>query len=191
MFMPKTPIDQNDGFVLGKNQIRRAGQSGIVQSVSKTQPMKFFSNNQFRFCKQLEKPDAKLLPVLIPNRLIHSPYTVMFSAIRLAAGCGAKQIITLGFDLTQKIFNETKGSIPVVIVTGLYKGPQYKNEALRSFGAADYFEKPYDQNKLLSSVLNLLQDEIVIEEDLPDPAAVLDLVSQLNSSGAASKKQRS
>ncbi|NOR14416.1 MAG: response regulator [Candidatus Aminicenantes bacterium] len=96
-----------------------------------------------------------------------------------------------GFDLTQKIYNETKGSIPVVIVTGLYKGPQYKNEALRSFGAADYFEKPYDKNKLLSSVMNLLQDEVVIEEDLPDPASVLEMVSQLNSSGAASKKQRS
>jgi len=95
-----------------------------------------------------------------------------------------------GFDLTQKIYNETKGSIPVVIVTGLYKGPQYKNEALRSFGAADYFEKPFDHNKLLSSVLNLLHDEIEIEEDLPDPASVLDMVSQLNSSGAASKKER-
>jgi DNA-binding response OmpR family regulator len=96
-----------------------------------------------------------------------------------------------GFDLTQKIYSETKGSIPVVIVTGLYKGPQYKNEALRSFGAADYFEKPYDQNKLLGAILNLLQDEIEIEEDLPDPAAVLDMVSQLNSTGSNSKKQRS
>ena len=47
-----------------------------------------------------------------------------------------------GFDLTQKIYSETKGSVPIVIVTGLYKGTQYKNEALRSFGAADYFEKP-------------------------------------------------
>lgn len=96
-----------------------------------------------------------------------------------------------GFDLTQKIYNETKGSVPVVIVTGLYKGPQYKNEALRSFGAADYFEKPYDHNKLLSSVMNLLHGEIEIEEDLPDPTAVLDMVSQLNTTGNPPKKQRS
>jgi len=91
-----------------------------------------------------------------------------------------------GFDLCQKIYNETKGSVPVVIVTGLYKGPQYKNEALRSFGASDYFEKPYDKNRLLGSVLNLLHDEIEIGEDLPEPEAVLELVAQLG--GNPSKK---
>ncbi len=47
-----------------------------------------------------------------------------------------------GFDLTQKISKETRGSIPIIIVTGLYKGAQYKNEAIRSFGAADYFSAP-------------------------------------------------
>ena len=84
-----------------------------------------------------------------------------------------------GFDLTQKIYSETKGSVPVVIVTGLYKGPQYKNEALRSFGASDYFEKPFDKNRLLGSVMNLLQDEIDITDDLPSPESVLDMVVQL------------
>lgn len=84
-----------------------------------------------------------------------------------------------GFDLTQKIYEETKGGIPVVIVTGLYKGPQYKNEALRSFGAADYFEKPFNQDKLLGSVINLLHDEVEITDDLPDPAAVIKMVAKL------------
>ena len=82
-----------------------------------------------------------------------------------------------GFDLTQKIFKETKGRIPIVIVTGLYKGTQYKNEAIRSFGAADYFEKPFDKDKLVKSVLNLLHDEMDIQEDLPDPETVLKLLS--------------
>ena len=82
-----------------------------------------------------------------------------------------------GFDLTQKIFKETKGRIPIVIVTGLYKGTQYKNEAIRSFGAADYFEKPFDKDKLVKSVLNLLHDEMDIQEDLPDPESVLKLLS--------------
>ena len=82
-----------------------------------------------------------------------------------------------GFDLTQKIYKETKGRIPIVIVTGLYKGTQYKNEAIRSFGAADYFEKPFDNEKLVKSVLNLLHDEMDIQEELPDPEAVLKLVS--------------
>lgn len=96
-----------------------------------------------------------------------------------------------GFDLCQKIYNETKGSVPVVIVTGLYKGPQYKNEALRSFGAADYFEKPYDKNQLLGSVLNLLHDEVDIGEDLPAPDEVLDMVANLSpqKSGPAVKKK--
>lgn len=82
-----------------------------------------------------------------------------------------------GFDLTQKIYKETKGRIPIVIVTGLYKGTQYKNEAIRSFGAADYFEKPFDKDMLVKSVLNLLHDEMDIQEDLPDPESVLKLLS--------------
>lgn len=95
-----------------------------------------------------------------------------------------------GFDLTQKIYDETKGALPVVILTGLYKGPQYKNEALRSFGAADYFEKPYDKNKLVSSVLNLLHDEIDIEDDLPDTASVINMVSELISKKKTSQKKK-
>jgi DNA-binding response OmpR family regulator len=83
-----------------------------------------------------------------------------------------------GFDLTQKINKETKGRIPIIIVTGLYKGTQYKNEAIRSFGAADYFEKPFDNEKLVKSVLNLLHDEMDIQEDLPDPESVLKLLSE-------------
>jgi DNA-binding response OmpR family regulator len=83
-----------------------------------------------------------------------------------------------GFDLTQKIFKETKGSVPVVIVTGLYKGRQYKNEAIRSFGAAAYFEKPVDTDKLVESVLNLLHDEMDFDEPLPDPDEVIKLLEE-------------
>jgi DNA-binding response OmpR family regulator len=78
-----------------------------------------------------------------------------------------------GFDLTQKIHKETQGSIPVVIVTGLYKGSQYKEEALRVFGAADYFEKPVDEEKLTESVLRLCKDEMDIDEDLPSTEDVI------------------
>ncbi len=83
-----------------------------------------------------------------------------------------------GFDLTQKIHKETKGSIPVVIVTGLYKGTQYKNEAMRSFGAADYFEKPVDTDELVKSILNLLHDEMDIDVELPDPDEVIKLLEE-------------
>ena len=73
-----------------------------------------------------------------------------------------------GFDLTQKIFQETKGGVPVVIVTAVYKGHQYRNEALRNFGASDYFEKPFDQNKFLKSVLSLVQNEVDVGEEIPE-----------------------
>ena len=77
-----------------------------------------------------------------------------------------------GFDLTQAISKESQGSVPIVIVTGLYKGPQYKNEAIHTFGAADYFEKPYDKEKLIESVTRLLRDELDMGEILPTPNEV-------------------
>ncbi len=73
-----------------------------------------------------------------------------------------------GFDLTYKIFKESKGKVPVIIVTSVYKGAHFRNEALRNFGATGYFEKPYDKEKLLKSVLDLVQDEEEKEEELPD-----------------------
>ena len=73
-----------------------------------------------------------------------------------------------GFDLTQKINKESKGKVPVIIITGVYKGHQYRTEAIRNFGAAGYFEKPFDKNKLLEAVMKYVQDEEDIEEDLPE-----------------------
>ncbi len=84
-----------------------------------------------------------------------------------------------GFDLTQKIYKETRGSIPVVIVTALYKGPQYRNEALRTFGASGYFEKPFSDDKLLNTVVNLLHDEVEIEEELPSPQDVTAMLKDI------------
>jgi len=84
-----------------------------------------------------------------------------------------------GFDLTQKIYKETNGGIPIIIVTGLYKGAQYRNEAIRSFGAAAYFEKPYDKEKLLDTINRLLHDEVKIEDELPEPEAVMKIIKQM------------
>ena len=39
-----------------------------------------------------------------------------------------------GFDLTKRISEETHGRVPVIIVTGLYRGPQYRMEALHLWG---------------------------------------------------------
>jgi len=73
-----------------------------------------------------------------------------------------------GFDLTQKINKESKGKVPVIIVTGVYKGHQYRTEAIRNFGAAGYFEKPFDKNKLVAAVMKYVQDEGDVEEDMPE-----------------------
>ena len=94
-----------------------------------------------------EKPDIVILEAILPK--IH------------------------GFDLTKRISEDTHGRVPVIIVTGLYRGPQYRLEALSTFGASDYFEKPVDKERLLGSVLNLLEEEEEIEEDLPDSEEIL------------------
>jgi FixJ family two-component response regulator len=51
-------------------------------------------------------------------------------------------------------------------------------EALSTFGAADYLEKPVDKEKLLRAVMNLLSEEEEIEEDLPSADQVIDALSR-------------
>lgn len=84
-----------------------------------------------------------------------------------------------GFDLTQKISRESGGKVPVILVTGLYRGPQYRQEALNGLGASDYFEKPLDAAALVASVKRLLQaDDDDFGLDLPDSNAVIEALSR-------------
>jgi len=101
---------------------------------------------------QSEKPDLVILEAMLPK--LH------------------------GFDLAKKISNESKGKVPVIIVTGLYRGPVYRNEALNYLGASEYFEKPFDEAKLVESALNLLKEEEEIQEELPDTDAILESLSK-------------
>jgi len=73
-----------------------------------------------------------------------------------------------GFELTQKITQKSKGKVPVFIVTAVYKGHQYRNEALRTFGATGYFEKPYNKDELMESVMKYLRDKDDSDEEIPD-----------------------
>jgi len=61
-----------------------------------------------------------------------------------------------GFDLCRKISKDSKKSAPVIITTGFYKGEHYKSEALETFGAAAFFEKPYKDEDLLMTIHELL-----------------------------------
>jgi DNA-binding response OmpR family regulator len=83
-----------------------------------------------------------------------------------------------GFDLTQKISRETQGRVPIVVVTGLYKGPQYRQEALGGLGAAEYFEKPLDTDAFIAAIKRLLRDDDEFEEVLPDSNAVIEALSR-------------
>ncbi len=83
-----------------------------------------------------------------------------------------------GFDLTQKISRETQGRVPVILITGLYKGPQYRQEALGALGASDYFEKPLDAEAFVGAVKRLLQDDDDFDDVLPDANAVIEALSR-------------
>jgi DNA-binding response OmpR family regulator len=83
-----------------------------------------------------------------------------------------------GFDLTQKISRETRGEVPIILITGLYKGPKYRQEALNALGAAEYFEKPLDPEAFIGAVKRLLHDDDDIDEELPDSNAVIEALSR-------------
>jgi DNA-binding response OmpR family regulator len=94
-----------------------------------------------------------------------------------------------GFDLTQKISRETQGRVPVILVTGVYKGAQYRQEATNGMGAADYFEKPVDESAFIAVVKRLLHDEDDFDEQLPDPNAVLEGLSRRCGKPGPSKEE--
>lgn len=83
-----------------------------------------------------------------------------------------------GFDLTKKIFQESKGTVPVIIITRVYKGPQIRHEALTNFGASEFFESPVNPEALLETVNKLLSSEDDIEDSLPDVDTVLSIISR-------------
>jgi two-component system alkaline phosphatase synthesis response regulator PhoP len=98
-----------------------------------------------------EKPDLVILEAILPK--IH------------------------GFDLTKKIIQESAGQVPVVIVTGLYKGPHYRHEAIASFGASDYFEKPVDPERFVDTIRGLMHEEEDIDEALPNSNDIIESLS--------------
>ena len=39
---------------------------------------------------------------------------------------------------------------------------------MRTFGASGYFEKPLDKKKLLSEISKYIQEDVSVEEEIPD-----------------------
>jgi len=69
-----------------------------------------------------------------------------------------------GFELCQRITSERNSQATVFIMTGVYKDRVYRTEALRTYGASEYFEKPLKMAELVASV------EAVLGKPAPQPA---------------------
>ncbi|MCK7515081.1 MAG: response regulator [Desulfobacterales bacterium] len=80
-----------------------------------------------------------------------------------------------------------QGRSPIIVITGLYKGPKYRQEALNGLGASDYFEKPLDPAAFLAAVKRLLHDEDDFEDELPDSNSVIEALSRRGRGPASSK----
>ena len=102
---------------------------------------------------QSENPDVLLLELMLPK--LH------------------------GFDLIKKIRKEMGQNIPIVVITGIYKGSWHKSELLNSLGVSEFIEKPFDGELLNSVVFNLIYGEEHIDEELPDPDSVFKTLAEM------------
>lgn len=75
-----------------------------------------------------------------------------------------------GFELCQRIRSASAGRTPVIVVTGIYKDTIYKTEAMKIYGAFQYFEKPVDDGKLLMEISRAF-GEACPGEEVPRTAA--------------------
>lgn len=72
-----------------------------------------------------------------------------------------------GFELCDRITKDPVRKVPVFIMTGVYKDRVYRTEALRTYGASEYFEKPLDMLKFVASIHALL----TVPDIRPEPGA--------------------
>ena len=77
-----------------------------------------------------------------------------------------------GFELCQRITSERNSQATVFIMTGVYKDRVYRTEALRTYGASEYFEKPLKMAELLGSIEAVLGKPQPMPEPEPEPKPV-------------------
>jgi DNA-binding response OmpR family regulator len=61
-----------------------------------------------------------------------------------------------GFDLCKRITQNPLKKTPIIVVTGIYREPSCKLEALQVYGASAFFTKPWNKDDLRSKMLQLL-----------------------------------
>ena len=74
-----------------------------------------------------------------------------------------------GFELCQRITSVHERRVPVFIMTGVYKDRVYRTEALRSYGASEYFEKPLKIAEILASIEAVIGKSEPVPEPEPEP----------------------
>ncbi len=72
-----------------------------------------------------------------------------------------------GFELCEKITKSSGKKVPVFIMTGVYRDSVYRTEALRTYGASEYFEKPLKMPDVLAAIRTALGGRagFPVEED--------------------------
>jgi len=76
-----------------------------------------------------------------------------------------------GFELMKRINQEPNKKPPIIIVTGIYREPSCKMEALQVYGASAYFTKPWNKDDLRSKILSLLVNGLENKAPKPEPQA--------------------
>jgi CheY-like chemotaxis protein len=75
----------------------------------------------------------------------------------------------MGYHVAEAL-REARGPVPLVFMSGVFKGAKHATEAMTRFPGAHYFEKPFDAKQLLELVKTLVPLETaVVGQPLPDP----------------------
>ena len=105
--------------------------------------------------------DVSLDGVAALSRYAETPYDLLIVDLQLPKLSGVEVI--------RKIRTTHRGqTLPVMIVTGVYKGSEYAARARQSLGVKYYLEKPFKQEEFLAAVKDLLGAG---DTSLPAPAA--------------------
>jgi TonB family protein len=97
-----------------------------------------------------------------------------------------------GFELCSRISHSPARKTPVVIVTGVYRDTVYKTEALHTFGASAYFEKPLNTDELMVSLRKILglaeMKESKEEAENPIDEAIMEAIASGPATSLAQEK---
>jgi DNA-binding response OmpR family regulator len=85
-----------------------------------------------------------------------------------------------GFDVARRIKGSKRyGAIPIVMVSAVYRGWQYAEDARKSLGVDDFIEKPFTLQDVLGRIQKLLGTKLPSEKPPGDPPLVPDTSAEV------------